>query len=317
MPVIAEGFLFFPHFFKFLNHGNVHVVHGILVFLILNWKNKPDLKTILISGVLFLVTLSPLLIFDIRHNWMNSKALYKFVTVRDETQIGRPLGSIAKTYPIFEQVNSSMLTAKLPVGRFLTLIMIAWVIFFVSNKKVKFKTHSQYYLLLTWFLVGLVGLGLYKQEIYDHYFGFLFPVPFLLFCAMVSNRLERKSKLISLFVWLVVVYLVILNLKNSPLLKTPNNQMQRSRNVSSKVLEIADGKPFNLAVLAERNYEDGYRYFMDIKDAKVLHADIWDKSTISYPLIVICEKPKEKCDLSKPYKLYVSNMLVEPIEINQ
>jgi len=29
------------------------------------------------------------------------------------------------------------------------------------------------------------------------------------------------------------------------------------------------------------------------------------------------QKPKEKCDLSKPYKLYVSNMLVEPIEINQ
>lgn len=29
------------------------------------------------------------------------------------------------------------------------------------------------------------------------------------------------------------------------------------------------------------------------------------------------QKSKEKCDLSKPYKLYVSNVLVEPIEISQ
>lgn len=29
------------------------------------------------------------------------------------------------------------------------------------------------------------------------------------------------------------------------------------------------------------------------------------------------QKPKEKCDLSKPYKLYVSNVLVEPVEISQ
>ncbi len=35
MPVIAEGFLYFTHFFKFLNHGNVHIAHGILVFLLL------------------------------------------------------------------------------------------------------------------------------------------------------------------------------------------------------------------------------------------------------------------------------------------
>lgn len=27
------------------------------------------------------------------------------------------------------------------------------------------------------------------------------------------------------------------------------------------------------------------------------------------------QKPKEKCDLSRPYKLYVSNVLVEPIEV--
>ena len=104
-----------------------------------------------------------------------------------------------------------------------------------------------------------------------------------------------------------ILYLVVLNLKNNPLLYHPNNQMQRAQNVANKVLEIAEGKPFNLAVLAERNYEDGYRYFMDIKDANVLHADRWDKTTIADTLIVICEKPKEKCDPTHSAKAEVAN----------
>ena len=54
--------------FSFGSSGELFYIPAILVFLILNWKNKPDLKTILISGVLFLVTLSPLLIFDIKHD---------------------------------------------------------------------------------------------------------------------------------------------------------------------------------------------------------------------------------------------------------
>ena len=36
------------------------------------------------------------------------------------------------------------------------------------------------------------------------------------------------------------------------------------------------------------------------------------------PVTFQCEKRKAgKCDLSKPYKLYVSNVLVEPVEVSQ
>ena len=74
-----------------------------------------------------------------------------------------------------------------------------------------------------------------------------------------------------------------------------------------KGLEIAVGKPFNLAVLAERNYEDGYRYFMEVANAQVMHADRWDQKTIVENLIVICEKPKEKCDPTHSPKAEVAN----------
>ena len=83
--------------------------------------------------------------------------------------------------------------------------------------------------------------------------------------------------------------------------------MQRAKNVSEKVLQVVDGRPFNLAVLAERNYEDGYRYFMDVADATVLHADRWDKATIADTLMVICEKPEKDCDPTHSPKAEVAN----------
>lgn len=135
----------------------------------------------------------------------------------------------------------------------------------------------------------------------------LFPVPFLLIGAFYEYIFNFKNKLIKFVSILALAGLVLLNIKNNPFRYQPNYQMKRAQNVTNKVLEIAEGKPFNLAVLAERNYEDGYRYFMEVKGAKVMHADRWDQKTIVDNLIVICEKPKEKCDPTHSSKAEVAN----------
>ncbi len=263
-------------------------------------------KYSLISIFVYLFLMSPLLAFDIRHDWMNSRALYKFLTVRDETVAITPWTAIPKAYPIFEQVNGSMLTAKhQQTARIVSIIIIAYLVFVYTGKDV--VTKKKYIILVLWFVFGLIGFGLYKQNVYDHYFGFLFPVPFLLLGGFFADRLRLKSGLMNSLVYLIVVYLVSLNLKSNPFMYHPNNQMQRAKNVSSKVLEISEGKPFNLAVLAERNYEDGYRYFMEVANAQVMHADRWDQKTIADNLIVICEKPKEKCDPTHSPKAEVAN----------
>lgn len=276
------------------------------VLLIFWYLSKVSKKTTLISVLVYLFLMSPLLAFDIRHDWMNSRALYKFLTVRDETVSITPWTAIPKAYPIFEQVNGSMLTAKhQQAARILSIIILAYLIFIYTGKdKI---TKKKYMMPVLWFTFGLIGFGLYKQNVYDHYFGFLFPVPFLLLGGFFEDRLKLKSKLMTAILILVLVYLVFLNLNNNPLLNYPNNQMQRAKNVSNKVLEIAEGKPFNLAVLAERNYEDGYRYFMEVAGAQVMHADRWDQKTIVDNLIVICEMPKEKCDPTHSPKAEVAN----------
>jgi len=280
------------------------------ILLIYWFLAKVPLKYNLIPLFVFLFLMSPLVIFDFRHDFMNSKALYKFITVREETVSIKPWTVIPRLFPIFEQINESLLIAKnIIFGKIITLLLSSFLIFsFFKNKKL---FTNQYSLITLWLLVGLVGFGIYKQPVYDHYFGFLFPVPFLFTGAFLSKIYESKYKIFSV---LMLGYLVSINLINSPIRNYPNNQMQRAKNVSTKVLEIAQGNPFNLAVLAERNYEDGYRYFMELSGAQVMHADRWDQKTIVDNLIVICEMPQEKCDPTHSPKAEVANFGWSKIE---
>jgi len=297
----------------------VLLIPVILIFMYLLLKevrNNKLLKSqttkfLLFSLALFTLLMSPLVLFDFRHDFLNSKALYKFLTVRQETVSIRPWTAIPKSYPIFEEINSSLITAKEPVGKIITLVLVLWSTYMILKNRKDIKSNSGFYSIVLWITFALIGFGIYKQPIYDHYFGFLFPAPFLLIASFLTLILKSKFKILGVIALGVLIYI---NLINNPLQFSPNRQMNRSIDVANKILEVANGAPFNLAVLAERNYEDGYRYFLDINNATVLHADIWNKSTISDTLMVVCEMEETRCDPTHSPKAEVANFGWSKIE---
>jgi len=295
---------------------------GILIapVLIIYWilsKPKYHMRYTIYSVLIFSFLMSPLLIFDIRHNWMNSKALYKFLTVRQETVSIRPWTAIPKSYPIFEQINASLLAAKQePAGKIITLVLAISTFWLIVFRK-KTIMHTAYlpaqagYMLLLWLISGLIGFGVYKQHIYDHYFGFLFPAPFLLAGMLLFKIYESKYKIFGVF---ALGYLVSINLINSPIRKNPNNQLQRSANVAQKIIEESKSEKFNIAVVAEQNYEDGYQYFLEKNNAKIIEIDAQLPETVANQLFVICEKEKSKCDPTHSSKAEVANFGWSKIE---
>jgi hypothetical protein len=104
------------------------------------------------------------------------------------------------------------------------------------------------------------------------------------------------------------------NLLNNPLRYAPNKQLARSQDVSKFILGKAQGQPFDLAVLAERNYEDGYRYFLELWGGTVMHADRWDQKTIVNQLFVVCELEEKKCDPTHSSKAEVANFGMSKVE---
>lgn len=285
----------------------------LLPVLIIYWyRAYVPLKKSILSLAIFLFLMSPLALFDLRHDFLNSKALYKFLTVREETVSINPLSAIPKSYPILVQINKSLLTAKQELMSVIaTLVITLTVITFLINKKLFIPNRSQLIVILLWLGFGLIGFGIYRQPVYDHYFGFLFPIPFLLTGLLLSRLYETKYKIFAIIIFVILVFV---NLINNPFKKEPNRLMARSQKVASKVIQESKGERFNIAVIADMNYEDGYQYFLEKENAKIVEIDSQIPNTVTNQLFVICEKEKLKCDPTHSSKAEVANFGWSKIE---
>ncbi len=285
------------------------------IFIFLTKKDKKFWHYSLFSVLLFVFLMSPLVIFDARHGWRNYGAVRKFFTVRQETVSIRPWNAIPKFYPIFEKVNTSLLAAKNPVvGKWLTIGMTGIVMWLILFKKKSLIRNSSFVILAAWFAFALIGLGLYKQEIYDHYYGFFFPAPFLLLGVLIQDVYLIAKKSGRILIVIGLIYLAFLNFKESPLKYPPNQQLRRAKEVAQKISEESEGQEFNLAVIAERNYEAGYQYFLEMGGKKVVKIDAQLPSSVADQLFVVCEMPKEKCDPTHSPKAEVANFGWSKIE---
>jgi 4-amino-4-deoxy-L-arabinose transferase-like glycosyltransferase len=273
-----------------------------LLTLVKIWREGTLRRKFLIHSLLFfliitILTVAPLVWFDLRHNFINFNAFKAFFTVRQGTVNLK----IYKGIPMFWKLISMVFTRltagkdenwgeKIALGVFAVLILIS---IFETKKKGwrKFLPENQALLLvLVWLIVALLGLTNYKQHIYDHYFGFFFAVPFLLI-GFAIERLWKWSWAGRLLALATLIILVSLAIKNSPLKEPPGNQLSRTEAVSRFILDKSEGKPFNLALIAERNYDEAYAFFLELWKAPLLRIEpLKANETIAEQLFVICEQ---------------------------
>lgn len=273
------------------------------------------IKSSLIGLLIFSVLMSPLVIFDARHNWINFSAMKKFFTERQTTVSAKPWNAVPNFYPQLEKINTRLLAGRnQKAGKVVTLFFVFSLLFLLRKQK-KLLFNSSYGLLFVWLTFALIGLGLYKQEIYDHYYGFFFAAPYLLLGGISENLFHAtKNKGLKIFVILTLLYLAFVSISVHPFRDPPQLQAQRAQKVSEKIGEESRGEPFNLAVIAERNYEDGYQYFLEKNGLPVIDIDAQKPETVTNQLFVICEMPKEKCDPTHNAKAEVANFGWSKIE---
>ena len=260
--------------------------------------------------------MSPLVIFDARHGWRNFAAMEKFFTERQTTVSARPWSAIPKLPQVVSLATTRLIAGKNEiVGKLSAAVLSIGVIaisslliFNIAVKKKQPPRFKAYLLILVWLGIAFIGLGIYKQHIYDHYYGFFFPAPFLLLGGFAESIVQGINGIGKILVLTVLPLLVYVNLAENPLKYPPNRQMQRTIEVSKKIAREAKSERFNLAVLAERNYEDAYQYFLEKWRAPVIDIDsLKADETITEQLFVVCEMPKEVCDPTHNPKAEVAN----------
>lgn len=266
-----------------------------------------------ILGIIgFMAIMSPLLFFDAKHGFRNFKSLGYFLFTKDST-VSISASSFTNGFVArFNEVASSLFyfghKNLAQFALFFTIVFTLWLI--VRYKKIKQEKNPAYLMLIFWLLVGFIGLGVFHDRIFDHYYAFMFPAPFLLLGAVIDfeNSLKKQSVFLVLFLTLAIL-VSYLSVNNSHLRYKPNNQLQRTELIAHKMIEESGGKSFNIAVISDNNYEGAYMYFLEREDADVKVIDPQkEMETVTEQLFVVCEyKDITKCQPTSNPKSEIAN----------
>ncbi|MBI3283205.1 glycosyltransferase family 39 protein [Candidatus Curtissbacteria bacterium] len=248
-------------------------------------EKKLFVRHTLLAIGLFLLLMSPLALFDLKHDGMNFKAFKAFFSDRQTTVNLNPLRS-DRFGLVLSKVTSDMVLSRqnnisLVVG---LILILAFVFVLIKNKK-----HKIYWLLASWLFFGFLGLAVYKQHVYAHYYGFIYPAIYFLLGITLAYFLKTNliAKIASA---ILLIYLVYLSLAFSPTKDQPNRQLARTQEVVRLIMKEAGDKTFNFGLIAKQNYDESYRYFLENYNAKMVRGE--DK--ITDQLFVVCEDG-DKC----------------------
>ncbi len=214
----------------------------------------------------FSLLMSPLVFFDLRHDLLNYRAITSFF-LQSNTNVSLNLFAVLERIP---QIYNHNLIGRYIAGEnnFLTPLvsMIVLVPLLITGYLIYKKKEFNWglWVLNNWLLIGVLGLTLYQHTIYDHYLGFLNPVPFLLFGSLTIIKFPGKfTNLRNILLIFLIVTLTYVNLSKNPLRNPPNNQLKRTQDVAKFIIEKSRGEDFNFALLSENNYDSAYQFYLE------------------------------------------------------
>jgi len=277
------------------------------VFIFINRTDKSTLKKLvkpsIIAIIIFILSLVPQILFDVKHNGQNINALITFFTQRETTVSIKPYKALPLAFPLFDQINTRLIFGKntqiAPYASIAFALLLLFTFFrllapYINHKrKIKLTPKfTGYLLLLSWYAIAIIGLGLYKQHVYDHYFAFVFPAIFILLGVTISTiyKYGLLGKIIAFF---MIVTLTWLSALQNPFRYPPIRQLQTTQQITQSIIDSSNNQEFNFALLAKQNYDPGYKYFFYENNSPLY--EIREKLTDQ--LYVVCEPhPDIECN---------------------
>ncbi len=281
-----EGYTIFQAFWLGLTYGiilQLHYLAGLIIFLplILKWKfwlnlRKSYLSWLSLIGSVIFIQL-PFILFEVKHNFREVYNLINSFGPRSSTHL--------LTFNPFLIIKNAIRLLLLFHFKFLFLFPLFLVLVLFLKRPIS-------KIILLYLGMVLFSLSLYQGPLYDHYFAFAFWLPYFIFA--LSWFLVKEKRMFSfLFLFLVLaggVYNLFLTYERV-FKYPPNRQFKTVQQVSQLIQKESHNQPFNLALLSDNNYADGYKFFLFKSGAplKTIHQQLTDQ------LFVVCEKPSSQC----------------------
>ncbi len=258
----------------------------------------------------FLIGWLPYLAFEVRHGFQNIQNFFHFVFLSGKVSssntnffmtVGnvffRFFGRLTTAFPPPEQLPKYT-HPEIDFWYWGTIILgIASIILLGLQLYSAYRTKEKNRLLqlsfvAVWLFFGISFFGFYKKQIYDYYFSFMYPLPFLLIANLIVFLWYRTivTKVLAGILFFILVYF---NLQGVPFRYEPNRQLQQMQTISHFINSKTNGKPFNFALITGGNSDHAYRYFFTIwgHPPVTIENPVIDpqRKTVTDQLLIVCE----------------------------
>lgn len=237
-------------------HFSALVLYLLSLVILLFFRPKFSRKTIFLSLSAFLLTISPLIFFDLRHNFHNSRQLINFFLF----QSGSFPPAEVKFLPIGRMIWRDIFDFFLyvwPEALAEIFLIVIWLSlpFIWLVKKNKRKILIIFF--LTFFLT-FVSYSLYPGHVTEYYLMPLVSIAVLLTAYSLSS-LFTYPKLLTIVASLFLLVFLALNLNLWWSYEKPMSLADKKEAVRF-IVDDAKGKPFRISLTCAPGYDTGYRY---------------------------------------------------------
>lgn len=274
---IFTGFAFQLHYVTFSLLFAFFVITGFYAF-----KNKKGLRDLLkntfVALCAFIVVNAPLIFFDLRHQFLNSK---NFITLFNNP------GSAASA-----SINSviegfvSLTTFSLSYSLIAPVSLLLLFAFFYSYKTWK---DTSYRFVLSIFILLLIVTSFMTANKFPHYFGILYPLFYLILAVGIVRILEKTNTKFSatLIVLCLGLFVYIQATKYPFLHREPNRQIAHAQRTAKQIYPLIHKEKFRLTAIPDSFGYSAYGYFLEIEGKKPV-----DNLTLepADEMIVMCER---------------------------
>jgi len=220
------------------------------------------------TATLFLFSL-PLFIFDIRHNFLNTKNflfLFNASAKNEDNKLDILFASISDLFTF-------SLGTSLPVYAIYTIgiLSVSYCLYILVKQK-----HAPSRYISLFFLTTIASFVFYSGDRHMHYYGFLYPLFYLLLGLFLAT-IARIFCTAKYLIFILLIGFIIQNVNNYPfIMGSSGNQIDRAKNVAKIIYDNVGSEKYRLTSLPERYDESTYRYFLEIWKKKPIEKDSTD-----------------------------------------
>lgn len=238
---------------------------GIILSILINAHKKITLKSVVVFTVGALVIFSPRIIFELRHNFLMTKAFIAFFTTGGSSQSFGMVGTfINRVGILFDQFNSAIALENKVLG----LVIILFIVLVIAFTYKKANDINQKFVntSLVIVLTFLAGLTFFKHDIWPHYLVGLPVFYILLFSVAVSLLYQRVKNFVLSGVIVLIIFIInfnpvsVINTLTKPLWVGDASVYRNQLAVIDYVYKQSDGKDFKYVVYTPAVYDYPYQY---------------------------------------------------------